>query len=81
MTSSDPDFSEPMTFEIEFCQPDPEVLDILTGGAFSKDTPTKQPVFGMEIVVPIKRTFWQWLLRKPRQHRTIYVPRVRIEGS
>jgi hypothetical protein len=71
--------SEPERFEIEFCQVDPELLNLLTGGAFDKDTPTEQPSFAVEIVRPIKRTFWQWLLRKPRQYQTIYIPRATIE--
>jgi hypothetical protein len=75
MTSSDP--FGPFEVEITFCQPSPEVLNLLTGGAFDTNTPSL-PV-SIEIVAPIKRTFWQWLLRKPQQYRTYYIPRARIE--
>jgi hypothetical protein len=72
MTSSDG--FEPLRVEIEFCQVDPGLLDVLTGGVFET-----APVFAVEVHAPIKRTFWQWLLRKPRQHRTYYIPRAKIE--
>jgi hypothetical protein len=75
MTSSEPERFENLEVEIEFCQPDPAVLDILTGGAF--DAPT--PLVSIEVIAPVKRAFWQWLLRKPRQHRIYYIPRARIE--
>jgi hypothetical protein len=79
MTSSDG--FEPLSVEIEFCQVDPELLNLLTGGAFDKDTPTEQPTFAVEAYIPIKRTFWQWLLRKPRQHKIIYIPRATIQEA
>lgn len=78
MTSSEPERFENFevkSSEIEFCAVGPEVLDILTGGPLSK------PEFSVEVVTPIKRTFWQWLLRKPKQHRTYYIPRARIEEA
>jgi hypothetical protein len=74
MTSSEP--LGPFEVEIQFCQPDPEVLNLLTGEAF-EDSQTS--ACSVEIYAPIKRTFWQWLLRKPQQYRTYYIPRARIE--
>lgn len=63
--------------ESEFCQPDPEALKLLTGD-LSTD---KCPTYSVEIYTPIKRTFWQWLLRKPKRYRTHYIPRMRFEES
>jgi len=33
-----------------------------------------EPEFSLTLTVPIERTFWQWLRRKPRQYRAIHVP-------
>jgi hypothetical protein len=33
----------------------------------------------MEIVWEIRRTWWQRLLRKPKQYRTTYIPNARID--
>lgn len=77
MTSSDEPFHfEKSEVKIEFVAVDPELLDVLTGGVFET-----APVFSVEVHSPIKRTFWQWLLRKPRQHRTYYIPRATIEEA
>lgn len=76
MTSSDKPFSEEFEVKIEFRAVDPELLDILTGGIFET-----APVFAVEVHAPIKRTFWQWLLRKPRRYQNTYIPRARIEGA
>ena len=75
MTSSEPERFENIEVEIEFCTVDPTALEILTGG------PISRPEFSVEVVAPIKRTFWQWLLRKPRQHKIYYIPRARIEEA
>jgi len=75
MTSSEG--FENFEVKIEFCQVDHEVLNLLTGGAFDADAPSL-PV-SIEVYAPIKRTFWQWLLCKPRQYRTYYIPRAGIE--
>ena len=71
MTSSDG--FKPLSVEIEFCNVDPAVLDILTGG------PLSEPVFSVEVFHPIKRTFWQWLRRKPKRYQHVIIPRARIE--
>lgn len=68
-----------LTIQCEFDDVDPEVLDILTGGAFVKNGVQAQQTFSFEVLTPIKRTFWQWLRRKPRPVRRIYIPNAKIE--
>lgn len=66
---------EPFTFEavsmeLTFTEVNPELIDLVTGG-------TAEPITSLEVYAPIKRTFWQWLRRKPRQYRVVYIPSVR----
>lgn len=76
MTSSDGfETFEALRVDIEFCDVDPAVLDILTGG------PLPEPVFSVEVISPIKRTFWQWLLRKPKRYQRTFIPRATIEEA
>lgn len=79
MSELGPESFGSFTMEVEFCQPAPELLNTLTGGTFN-DTEAAVPEYGMEMVVPVKRTFWQWLLRKPKKHRIIYIPKVRFDA-
>ena len=69
---------KPFSVEMTFAAVDPEVLGILTGGALGAPTP---PTFSIEVTSPIKRTFWQWLTRKPRRYQTIYIPNARLTGG
>lgn len=63
--------------EIDFtpCEINPEVLQLLTGG-FQPDGLRR----GVTLYIPIRRTFWQWLRRKPVQKRVIHMPNVIIES-
>lgn len=77
MTSSDGfEPFEARSVKIEFCRVDPELLDVLTGGVFET-----APVFSVEVIRPIKRTFWQWLLRKPKRVQHIILPRATIKEA
>lgn len=52
------------SMKVEFGNVDPEVLGILTGGVLGK---TPAPTFAIEVISPgRKRTFWEWLRRKPK---------------
>ena len=66
------------SFSMDFtlAHPDPDLLGLLTGGALGNPP---EPTFAVEMTYPIKRTFWQWLRRKPRQHGYLYIPRARLE--
>jgi hypothetical protein len=73
--------------EVEFGEVDPEVLSLLTGmevktvNGMTTFAKPDQPVHAaMEVRGFRKRTFWQWLFRRPRQPYTYYFPNVRIEG-
>lgn len=68
--------TEPVQVEVTFAQVDPKVLGILTGGVMGEKP---APTFSVEVVSPVRRTFWQWLRRKPRQHRRIVIPNARLD--
>lgn len=57
--------------EMTFNAVDPELLKILWGGY--RPDGMKQ---GVTVYAPIRRTFWQWLLRKPHQQRVVHFPNV-----
>lgn len=83
MNSDEPDnamaFGDPRSVEISFHEVDPEILRLLVGTALD-GRPT--PMSEVELIVPIKRTFWQWLLRKPKEYRAYYFPQVEVrEGG
>lgn len=52
---------ERVSVEITLGQVDPELLNILTG------SPITTNLNEVEIRTPIKRTFWEWLCRKPQR--------------
>jgi hypothetical protein len=56
---------------------DPESLRLLMGGI---DGPA-QPTFAFEAHYPVKRTFWQWLRRKPRRWNHVYIPHARLAAE
>lgn len=58
------------SMDIEFATVDPDLFAILTG--------TAPPTFAVEVTTPIKRTFWQWLFRRPVQYSVIYIPHATI---
>jgi hypothetical protein len=60
---------------ITFGAVSPEVMNILTGGALRT---SPDPSFAIEVHTRIKRTFWQWLTRKPSRYRTTYIPNARL---
>jgi hypothetical protein len=55
---------------------DPELIQILTG---STDWNATNYEAGMTINTPIKRTFWQWLRRKPIQWSMTFIPAARVK--
>lgn len=62
---------EPITIDFTLQDVDPEVLGILTGGVMGTKP---EPTFSLEVKYPVKRTFWQWLRRKPRLWNHVYIP-------
>lgn len=79
-----PEQYAPFSVEIQIGYVDPVLLNLLTGGNPDPDGTglpvIAQDVYGVELYVPIKRTFWRWLRRKPRQYKRIYIPRAIVEG-
>jgi hypothetical protein len=67
-----------LTLDCTFQEVDPEVLGILTDGDFGTAPPA---TFSLEAVVPVKRTFWQWLRRRPRQHMRYVIPNARLADT
>jgi len=66
-----------LSMEIEFCDVDPDLLHLMTGGVLH---PEAQPsTVAVEVSTPVKRTFWQWLRRKPRQWCYLYFPNAKVE--
>lgn len=65
-----------MTVKMAFTAVNPAVLGILVRQ--DRDAPPP-PTFALEAVIPIKRTFWQWLRRRPRQHQRILIPHARLD--
>lgn len=55
------------SLEMTFADVDPEGLGLLTGGVMGT---APEPTFSMDIVSrnPVKRTFWQWLRRRPVEY-------------
>lgn len=69
----------PITVEFTMEEVDPEVVNLLWGA--KPGTPIKdatQAGHSVEMTIPIKRTFWQWLLRRPVQYRRILIPNARV---
>lgn len=64
-----------LSMDVTFAAVDPKLLGILTGGDFGTAPPA---TFSLEAVVPVKRTFWQWLRRRPRQHMRYVIPNARL---
>jgi hypothetical protein len=64
-----------LSMEVTFAAVNPELLGILTGGDLGSAPPA---TFSLEAVVPVKRTFWQWLRRRPRQHVRYVIPDARL---
>ncbi len=54
----------------------PELVQILTGG-YQPDGLRR----GVTYYIPWRRTFWQWLRRRPAQKRGIHMPNVIIEAN
>lgn len=61
-----------LSMDVTIADVDPEAIALLTGTG--KYTPGS--THSMTITGPVKRTFWQWLRRRPRQYRTTYLPHV-----
>lgn len=65
-----PDYLRTVSVEFTSMDVDPELLSILIG--------QPKPDFAIEIHAPVKRTFWQWLRRKPPLWNHWYVPNVKM---
>jgi hypothetical protein len=72
-----PVFHDTYTMEVKVNEVDPDLLGILTGGAFG--TPPSAE-FSLNVFTPARRrTFWEWLRRKPKHHAVhTYFPRVKM---
>lgn len=72
------DWLQPLTVEMTFKDVDPEVLGILTGGVMGSPS---APEFSIEVHSSgRRRTFWEWLRRKPRHlPYHAYIPHARLE--
>jgi hypothetical protein len=64
------------TLEFAVATVDPDLLGLLTGGAVGTPPP---PSFSLDVAYPIKRTFWQWLTRRPRQYRRVVIHNARLD--
>jgi hypothetical protein len=64
-----------LSMEVTFAAVNPELMGILTGGVMGT---SPAPTFSLEAVVPVRRTFWQWLRRRPRQHMRYVIPNARL---
>lgn len=70
---------KPFTMEVEFQGVSPETLGILTGGVYGMRTfGSDGPTVAVDFYYPVKRTFWQWLTRKPRQWQYVLIPHATI---
>lgn len=69
--------SKPISLDLTFNEVDPELLGILTGGFMG--TPPA-PTFSIEAFIPARRrTFWEWLRRKPKHlAHSILIPHARL---
>ena len=72
MTKPNPEPFKRVTVDIEFKAVDPAVLGILTGGAIG--TPPPSPTFSIDVLTPIRRRWWEWVLRRPRRYQRTYIP-------
>lgn len=72
------DWLKPLTVEVQFANPSPEVLGILTGGVMGEKP---ADTFSLDVFTPARRrTFWEWLRRKPKHLASAtYFPNVRLE--
>lgn len=75
MVISTGDWLKSVSAEVTFQGVDPEVLGLLTGGVLGS---APEPTFAVEVHAPIKRTFWQWLRRKPKRWQYTYIPHARL---
>jgi hypothetical protein len=69
---------ESFSMEVTFCDVNPERIKLLTGQDLKK---AEYPTFALEIWQTHKRTFWQWLRRRPKPVTRTYIPRARIEAK
>lgn len=72
----------PISLDYTLSDLDPELLNLLTG--WTPGTERKQQV-SIEIKqkIRVKRTFWQWLLRRPIRYteQVIFIPRADVSGN
>lgn len=68
-------WTKPITMEVAFTDVDPEALGLLTGGVMGT---MPESTFSIAVNYPVKRTFWQWLRRKPKQWHRVVVPNARL---
>lgn len=64
-------FPKKVQIELTTYGVDPDLLKILFGGYQPNGMHR-----GLTIYAPIRRTFWQWLRRRPIQQRVVHYPNV-----
>lgn len=65
---------ESIKMDVQFQEVDPELVALLTGsGDYKPGT-----LHSLQVASPVKRKWWQWLLRRPREYRYLYLPSVKI---
>lgn len=73
-----PETATSYTMEVSLRDVDPDLLGILTGGVIGGNPP--EPTFSIHVTYPVtyparRRTFWEWLRRKPKHHAgAVYLP-------
>lgn len=77
MIPEDLKMPETLSMDVAFMQPDPEVMDLLTGGwgRLRPPAPTHHAI-EVRYRLPVRRrawrVVWEWLTRKPRQYTDNY---------
>lgn len=66
---------KPMSMEVSFSNVDPEILNLMFGDA------PKEPVFSVEVWNKKRRTFLQWLLRRPRKYSYVAIPYAKFQNA
>lgn len=68
--------------ELELLGVNPDLIDVLTGAVevrgVSVFSSPDRPNFSADAWIPIRRRWWEWLLRRPRQYRYVFLPNVVI---
>lgn len=76
-----PDFTK-LSVGVEFKTLNPELLSLLTGGVLGGEGTEPTGTLVAVYKIPVRRSIWQWLLRRPRQYTThhMYIPRAKFKS-